>query len=236
MKRTGNIFLLFLSVVTMAGWTSCSKDYYADGGLSNPYYDGSIYDYLAAKPYYFDTIVYIIDRSGLKEMLETDTVTFFCPTDVSIGEAMEGLNAFRYRNVEDSVHLEDISPEVWKKFLSMYILEGKYTANKFPRVDPENIFSYPGINYVMLNGYILNIGLMYYDYGGAEAVGPRILTLTDITYNPKNFRVDPHVQVATSDIQPKNGVLHVLKNHHVFGFRGGEFTRIAEQYLLLEEK
>ncbi|WP_344978586.1 hypothetical protein [Compostibacter hankyongensis] len=226
---------MLLLICGLAGVLSagCQKDYYADGGLADPHYAGSIYDYLANDPYYFDTITYIIDRAGMKTVLQEDTVTFFSPTDDAIKGAMDDLNSYRYTNLEDSVHLEDISPEVWRYFLSMYILEGKFTANKFPRVDPNNIFSYPGINYVMYDGYVLNIGLIYQDYGGAEAVGARILNLTDITYNPSDFRKDPKVQIATSDIQPLNGVLHVLKNSHVFGFRQGEFKRIAEQYLLL---
>lgn len=230
------LIIIFTTAIITVGFTACKKDYYVDGGLAEAQYNGSIYDYLASKPYLFDSVVQIIDLAGMKEMLTNDTVTFFCPTDQSIGDAMDALNSYRYTNVEDSVHLEDISPEVWKKFLSMYILEGKYTAATFPRVDPDNIFSYPGINYVMLNGYVLNIGLIYNDYGGAEAVGARVLNITDITFNPNNYKLDPRIQVMTTDIQPKNGVLHVLKNKHVLGFRGGEFTRVAEQYLLMEGK
>lgn len=229
-------WLAFLVLSVFVLFAACKKDYYLDGGLAEAKYNGSIYEYLVSKPYLFDSVVQIIDRAGLKDILENDTVTFFCPTDESIGDAMKALNSYRYSNIEDSVHIDDISPEVWRKFLTMYILEGKYTAATFPRVDPDNIFSYPGINYVMLNGYVLNIGLIYYDYGGAEAVGARILNLTDITYNPNNYKLDPRIQVMSSDIQPKNGVLHVLRNKHVLGFRGGEFTRVAEQYLLMEGK
>lgn len=235
MKGKWLSYVLF-PVLAFMLFSGCKKDYFVDGGLSEAKYNGSIYEYLASKPYLFDTVIQVIDRSGLKEILQKDTVTFFCPTDEAIADAMKELNTYRYRNIEDSVHLDDVSPKVWKRFLSMYILRGKYTANKFPRVDPDNIFSYPGINYVMLNGYVLNIGLIYYDYGGAEAVGARVLNLTDITFNPSNYKLDPRVEVMTSDIQPVNGVLHVLKSQHILGFRGGEFTRVAEQYLLMEGK
>jgi len=230
------LFLICFAAGIAMIFNACKKDYYVDGGLAEAKYDGSIYDYLSSKPYLFDSVVQIIDLAGLKDVLSSDTVTFFCPTDQAIGDAMDALNDYRYGVVEDSVHIEDVSAEVWKKFLSMYILKGKYTAATFPRVDPDNIFSYPGINYVMLNGYVLNIGLIYNDYGGAEAVGARILNVTDITYNPSNYKEDPRIQVMTSDIQPNNGVLHVLRNKHVFGFRGGEFTRVAEQYLLMDGK
>ena len=191
---------------------ACKKnDYYVDGGLANPKYKGTIYDYLTEKSYYFDTIRYIVEKAGLKDMLSTDTVTFFAPTDDAIKDAMNLLNRTRYQNVEDSVYLPDIGPEVWRRFLGMYIMKGKRLAASFPRMNPDNIAAYPGINYVMLDGYILNIGLIYENYKGVEAVGARILNLTDVTYDPAVFRNNPSIRVASSDIQPVNGVIHALK-------------------------
>ncbi|WP_298736953.1 fasciclin domain-containing protein [uncultured Chitinophaga sp.] len=228
MKRLHLIIALVFSILLL---NACKKDYYVDGGLANPHYNGSIYDYLASNPYWFDTISYIIDRAGMKEMLQHDTVTFFTPTDDAVKVVMDALNDYRYYNIQDSVHLEDIDPEVWRHFLSMYVLKGKYLAKQFARVDQFNVYAYPGINYVMDGGYVLNIGLIYQNYNNVEAVGPRIIRLTDITYDPQNFQNNPSVVVATSDIQPNNGVLHVLNNNHVFGFRGGTFIRLAQQYL-----
>ena len=218
-------------LVTVLLLNACKKDYYIDGGQADPHYNGSIYDYLKNQPYWFDTVTYIIERAGMKEMLQNDEVTFFSPTDDAVKTVMQSLNDYRYRNVKDSAHLEDIDPEVWRYFLSMYVLKGKYLAKQFARVDPVNIYAYPGINYVMEGGYVLNIGLIYQNYNGVEAVGARIIRLTDITYDPQNFQNNPSIRIATSDIQPKNGVLHVLNNSHVFGFRGGNFVRMADQYL-----
>ncbi|WP_188315826.1 fasciclin domain-containing protein [Chitinophaga agrisoli] len=212
-------------------FNACKKDYYVDGGIADPHYNGSIYDYLKGNPYWFDTVTYIIERAGMKEMLQNDDVTFFSPTDDAVKVVMDELNEYRYFNVKDSVHLEDIDPKVWKYFLSMYVLKGKYLAKQFARVDPVNIYAYPGINYVMDNGYVLNIGLVYENYNNVEAVGPRTIRLTDITYDPQNFQNNPNIKIATSDIQPKNGVLHVLNNSHALGFRVGSFILTAEQYL-----
>lgn len=234
--RNMNIKRLTLPLVlALAGvmliWSGCKKAYFQDAGIANPHYNGSIYDYLAHQPYWFDTITYIIDHSGLKDVLQHDTVTFFSPTDDAVKQAMNTLNAYRYANLEDSAHLQDIDSTVWKYFLSMYILNGKHLAASFARVDPTNIFAYPGIDYIMYGGYILNIGLIYQGYSGAEAVGPRIISVTDITYNPANYRSCPTITVMTSDIQPTNGVIHVLNNSNILGFRSGEFARIAEQHL-----
>lgn len=225
--------LLLLAGMLFLLLSACKKDdYYKDGGLADPFYKGSIYDYLKNNPYLFDTVAYVIERAGLKETLQNDSVTFFSPTDDAIKGAMDDLNSYRYYNVEDSVHLEDIDPAVWKRFLGMYIIKGKYLAKDFARVDPVNVYAYPGINYVMSTGYILNIGLVYQNYNGVEAVGARIIRVADITYDPSNYANNPSVLVATSDIQPVNGVLHVMNIKHILGFRGGEFARMAEQYLL----
>lgn len=228
MKRLHLITAVLLTTLLL---NACKKDYYVDGGLADPHYNGSIYDYLVNTPYWFDTISYIIDRAGMKEILQRDTLTFFSPTDDAVKVVMNALNEYRYYNVQDSVHLQDIDPEVWKHFLSMYLLKGKYLAKQFARVDPVNVYAYPGINYVMEGGYVLNIGLIYQNYNNVEAVGPRIIRLTDITYDPQNFQNNPSIIVSTSDIQPRNGALHVLNNNHVFGFRGGTFIRLAQQYL-----
>ncbi|WP_173002966.1 fasciclin domain-containing protein [Chitinophaga sp. SYP-B3965] len=210
---------------------ACKKDYYVDGGKADPHYNGTIYDYLSEKKLYFDTIKQIVDLAGLKDMMTSDTITFFAPTDEMIRVCMNDLNGDRYATMKDSVKISDIGAEVWRKFLGMYILKGKRTAGTFPRVSPDNINAFPGINYIMLDGYILNIGLDYTSYNGVEGVGPRILMVTDVTFDPTNFRNNPRVKVVSSDIQPKNGVVHALSINHSFGFRRGEFTRIASDYL-----
>jgi hypothetical protein len=210
--------------------SACKKDYYVDGGLADPHYNGTVYDYLVNNPHFFDTVAYIVEKAGLKEMLQNDSVTFFAPTDQSIGDALRVLNDYRYMMVEDSVYLPDIPGPVWKEFLLRYIMKGKHTANQFARIDPANVYAYPGINYVMASGYILNIGLVYQNYNNVEAVGARVLLLTDITYDPVTFTNNPYVYVSSSDIQPTNGVIHALNLRHIFGFRG-DFVRTAEQVL-----
>jgi hypothetical protein len=212
--------------------SACKKDYYVDGGLANPIYKGTIYDYLKNNPLLLDTIAYIVERAGLKETLQNDSVTFFSPTDDAIKMAMDNLNEYRYFNVEDSVFIDDINPAIWRQFLSMYIMDGRHFAKDFARVDPNNIYAYPGINYVMKSGYIFNIGLIYENYNGVEAVGARIMRITDITFDPTNFNNNPSSRVATTDIQPTNGVLHVLNIRHIFGFRPDAFFTMAENDLI----
>lgn len=234
--RTINKYYGFILLLVLGAFaSSCKEEYFQDGGLADPVYPGTIYDYLQEHTDYLDTVAYVVERAGMDSLLSTAEVTFFSPTDDAIEQAMDALNLYRYRMAQDSVHLEDISPDIWERFLSMYVLEGKHMARDFARVDDQNIDSYPGINYFMLNDYIMNIGLIYADYQNVEAVGPRTIRLTDISVNPDDFNSNASVTVATSDILPSNGVLHVLSNQHIFGFRANEFVRIAEQDLQLRE-
>lgn len=235
MKRFKLLCNLGFPLIFLLIMASCQKqeDYFKDGGLSDPHYEGSIYDYLNENPYWFDTVTYIIEQAGMADMLDGDTVTFFSPTDDAVRVAMDALNAYRYSHVEDSVYLEDIGPEVWRYFLSMHLLKGKFLAKNFARVDPDNVYAYPGIDYFTSEGFIVNIGLIYEDYKGVRDVGPRIIRLTDITADPEHFRNCPSVTVMSSDIQPRNGVLHVLNNSYALGFQVDRFVQMAEQYLLL---
>ncbi|GEP89601.1 Fasciclin domain-containing protein [Chitinophaga terrae (ex Kim and Jung 2007)] len=227
--------LPFIGMLLIAGtlFTSCKKEYYKDGGLANPKYNGTMFQFLQNNKDLFDTITYIIEKAGLKDTIEKGDVTFFCPTDQSVVDAMNMLNQSRYYNYEDSIQLADVPASVWKTFLERYILEGKHLAKQFARIDPNNIYAYPGINYVTVGGYILNIGLIYDNYGGVEAVGARTIRVTDIGFDPTNFLNNPSSMVMTSDIQPTNGVLHVLKFRTTFGFRG-DFVRVVQQALLNE--
>ena len=236
MKRLLSTAGLLLVLATLWSMAGCKKDYFVDGGLAEAHFDGSIYAYLEAKPYWFDTVTYIIERAGMKNRMETGEITFFSPTDDAVKVVMDDLNAYRYTNVEDSVHLEDIDPVVWRYFLSMYILQGKFMAKDFARVDPTHSTAYPGIDYITSEGFVVNIGLLYNDYKGVKSVGARIIRLTDITEDPDHFQNNPAVTVMSSDIQPTNGILHVLNNNNVLGFQSGRFVQMAEQYLLLSGK
>lgn len=62
---------------------SCKKDGYKnDGGVSDPHVNMTTYDFLKSKPQ-FDSLVRIIDRAGLKDIVNSN-ITFFATTNYSI--------------------------------------------------------------------------------------------------------------------------------------------------------
>lgn len=226
-KTISGIWLAFIAI---AGFlTSCKKDYYRDSGLQNGIYAQSSLAVLEAQPFFFDSLVTIIHLAAMEDLVSDSTTTFFAPTDHSIYKAMSFINTEMHSQFEDSLRLEDIPAEVWQKFLSHYIFRGKYLLKDIPRRDPTQLNVYPGMNLESWDGYIMNLGVLFSDYAGTKDVGPRRVTITDIgdLANPVNITVN----VATSDMQTNNGIIHVLADSHDFGFSVAAFSTLVKQYL-----
>ena len=214
-----------------------NDDYLIDSGVHNPYYEGTIMEYLNSRPDYFKKTVEIIKLAGLEDELSSETVTFFAPTDWSIDNSVNALSGYLYRNGGDSIkNLRQIKPEVWKEFLSMYIVRDKYLLNDIPQLDTTLVSAYPGQAYYSLGGRPMNMGVVYSDANGIKYAGPRQILYSYIndftTMDMKN------AYVATCNIQPRNGAVHVIRfTDHSFGFYPMTFVRraIAEGILKPEE-
>jgi uncharacterized surface protein with fasciclin (FAS1) repeats len=215
MKRKNQWLLLFGILLTVAA-TSCKKEYFNGGSLQNGVFNMSAYEFLKTKPFYFDTLVTVIDKSGLKEAFEKEDITFFAPTDHSIKLSMDLLNSSRYLASKDSIFIKDIPQSIWRKYLSQYLVKDKYLLKDITRYDPVQANVYPGQYMTSYDGYIMNLGVQFSDYKGTRDVGPRKVVLRNIgdIGNPLNFGAT----VATSDLQTNNGVIHVINDAHTFGF------------------
>lgn len=220
--RLGGWLLLMVVLVS-----ACKKEYYDDSGLQKGIYPVSSFDHLNSQPFFFDSLITIIKLAGLEKELKDSTVTFFAPTDFSILKAMNGVNAQRHNDFKDSLRLQDIPADVWRTFLSRYIFRDKYMLKDIARRDPLQLNIFPGMNMESLDGYIMNIGVEFSDYAGTRDVGPRRVTITNMgdlaspAFNTNN--------VATSDMQTKTGIIHVLDANHTFGF--GFFGDLVAEYI-----
>src|SRR5690625_3356996 len=112
--------IIFIALMALSALSACNKDYYEDSGLQIGMFKESGLSFLKEKPFYFDSLVVIIHLAELDQVLEDSSITFFAPTDHSIAKTMNGLNAVRHEKFEDSLTLEDIPKEVWRKFLNRY--------------------------------------------------------------------------------------------------------------------
>ncbi|WP_437919510.1 hypothetical protein [Sphingobacterium sp. LRF_L2] len=234
MKTLKKMKLGFLLILIFA-LSSCAKDdYYVDGGLAQAEFDGSILEYLDSKPREFDTIAQIIRLSGLESYFQNEEFTFFAPRDEDIKSLIGsytngGLNADLYFLGLDTLkQLSDVDPEIWQKYLLRHMFTGKNVLADYPQVDYSVMNLYGGQNYFSLSGEVCNIGVIFHDAVSSDGtsvlkyMGYRQLSIAYIydLSSPDDFISVP---ISSSDIQPHNGVVHVL-DYTVgqFGFNQGE--------------
>lgn len=227
--KTGTRLFPLLIVAMMVLALSCKKDdYYKDSGKQIGVYDIGAYDFLKARPFFFDTLTNIIDSAGLHDVLQNESVTFFAPNNHAIKKAMDALNTIRYIENMDSIYIREIPGEIWKRFLSRYIFKGRYMLKDIARRDKLQLPVFPGQNMESYNGYIMNLGVQFSDYNNTKDVGPRTVVITAIgdLASPVNITN----LVATSDLQCKNEIVHVLDDDHSFGFNPMEFVQAVLDY------
>lgn len=217
-----------LLMIALTALSSCKKDnYYLDSGLANPYFDGNVVDYLNAQPFYFDSVAAIVKLSGMEDIFTSDTVTFFAPTDYSILNLIKSTNSYLYSGGFDTIRtLQDVPPEIWRKYLSVYLFHGANQLKDYPQIDYSLLINFPGQMYYSWDNQPMNIGVVYNSDNGVKYVGYRQLSISyipDAAAPTANWTTS---FVASCNILTKNGVVHVLSaNHATFGFAPGKFAQ-----------
>ncbi|MEI5985219.1 MULTISPECIES: fasciclin domain-containing protein [Sphingobacterium] len=229
-KLTKNLSIWgMLGILGFLGISGCAKDdYYKDGGLAKAEFDGTILEYLDSKPVLFDSVAAIIRAAEMEEFFNTEEFTFFAPSDRDIKDLIGskdkgGLNRRLYDNKQDTIKtFTDVDPSIWQRYLYRYMFRGKNKLADYPQIDFGLLSLFGGQNYRSMAGDIFKIGVVFNDAVGSGSnlkyMGYRQLHVGLIgdPSRPDNF--DP-VPVSTSDIQPTNGVIHVLDYTRVsFGF------------------
>ncbi|WP_276482898.1 hypothetical protein [Paraflavitalea pollutisoli] len=220
-----------LSVVALllVALSSCNKSNYQDGGVLDPQFKGSSYDYIVSKPAMFDSLTKIVRLAGMEQALKSEELTFFAPPSQTVMATIRLVNIELRRFGRDTVYdLRQIKPAVWKKLLTRYIFKHKRSLTDYPQVDFFNIPVFPGQPYLSYNNDVMNIGVMYADAGGVEYAGQRTLYLSFIQSlsSPNSSWIN--ASVATSNVATNNGYVHVLRfaattatvdlTPHYFGF------------------
>ncbi|MBF0648218.1 fasciclin domain-containing protein [Dysgonomonas sp. GY75] len=246
MKNRIKIWYLVIVTITIPILlNNCTDDsYLIDGGTANPYYDGTMMEFLKSKSPesdpkndYFSDLVEIIELADMEEVFEKKDITFFAPTNWSIRRTVNLLSAYQYRVGKDSIKsLKQIKPEVWKEHLSMYILKEKYLLKDIPQIDTTAIAAYPGQTYITYGGLPMNAGVVYGDANGVKYAGARQILYSYIYDITTSDLLNAYV--ATCNIQPKNGAVHVIRlTDHYFGFEPLLFvSRAIEEGILPYEE
>ncbi|UIR55383.1 fasciclin domain-containing protein [Sphingobacterium sp. SRCM116780] len=233
----------FMMLIASMILFSCKKEDYIDTGIHDPKFNGTTWQYLESRPELFDTLMVALKIAKLDDVIKNEEVTFFAPPDKSILKSVWKLNESLFRMGQDTITtLDQVRPEVWRKFLSKYIIKGKYLAKDFNQMDTLNLAAFPGGVYKNYEGTDMNIGVLYNDIKTSSNTGTQIIKYAGYRQLYLNFPYSVAVPdeeqdyfipfltapVATSDIQPTNGVLHVLQfSKHAFGFQTNLFVNEA---------
>ena len=206
---------------------ACKRDeYYIDGGRANPNYQGSMLQYLKDKKVPFDTVAQIVKLAGMEDQFSKEDFTFFAFDDDvikrTIGDIhtndrnknprLLSLNQMLYEAGKDTVKtLDQISPQIWRKYLQRYMFKGVNALKDYPQIDMDLKSICPGALHYDYNNDVSNIGVVYNSANGIKYIGYRQLVFSyipDISKPNDNWYIS---YVASSDIKPTNGMVHSLR-------------------------
>ncbi|MBC8986304.1 fasciclin domain-containing protein [Pedobacter sp. N36a] len=211
--------VLLLATSFFAG---CKKEpFFKDTGVHDAKFNGTVLQYLNSKPVHFDSLSRIIKIAGMEEVFDKENITFFAPTSATVHQSVHALNYYLARSGRDTVtRLEQLKPAFWRKMLAMYVFKGNYGLKDYPQIDTAAMQAYPGQGYNSISvdnepGRTMNIGVVYNDAGGVKYAGYRQLMISyigDYSNPTKSLILN---RVASSDIAPTNGRVHVLQNLYI---------------------
>lgn len=216
-KLYGVSILCFLAITASIG---CKKEYFINSGLHNAKFDGTALQYLESRPFLFDTLVKVIKLAGVEEYFTDSTITFFAPADSSINRTYQYINQQLKLNGSDTLtSLEQIKPDFWRSTLMMYMFSGARGLEEFQQLDVNNRTAFPGEYVRSMGGRVMNVGVVFNDASGLTYQGYRQLNLAYIPNQSSPQQGWRMSRIATSNIRPKNGYVHVLVyTSHYFGF------------------
>jgi hypothetical protein len=193
--------------------------------------DLTTYAYLKSKPGVYDSLLFLVDKLGLQKTLEDSTVTTFAPSNLSFQIAIKNLNEVRKSQNKPSVFLKDIVsglsllPKDLPKakadlshidtMTARYIIRRQFLSSDFSVGDGQTILS-------VRHGYPMHGQRLYADAQGWQNGGSEIIEFA----NTKRSVFVPNWSKTTTssvNIKSKNGIIHLLRPDHVFGF--DEFVR-----------
>lgn len=200
---------------------SCKKeDYKNDGGVHDAHVNMSTYDYLRSQKV-FDSLVYLIDRAGLKDLVNSD-VTFFAVTNYGVSSYVDIRQKRAAEQTGDEnipFNMDSIPVQELKDSLQLYMIKGKINREQMTRT---------GQLYDCILGNIPNKKLMinllrtypYSDYVSyvdmvnyTMVIGGRDDQSPDPDQIPQSEKDNPAV-CQTSGIITTTGVVHVLNGYH----------------------
>lgn len=199
-----------LSILVLFVFASCNTKYnIIDTGLARGRFPGNMYEYLMSNHYDWDSTRLMIERGGLTDLFEGhregyDSITFFGPTNHSIRRWML---ENKYKQVAD------IPEDQCRDLILRHVVKGKYMRDEIAR-GKKGVGSNIGEGGQIMRGgmdnefWIYSFRETYNNVPETGAVALYILSLTGTKLA---------IDVASTNIEPDNGVVHSLSYYYRFG-------------------
>ncbi len=211
-KQLYKIWLVLAGAVCLL--TGCQEDYFVNGGLESSQLGVSTYDFVASRPKEFDTLLWTIDRSGLKEVINQSNSTFFMPQDAAFKTFLEN----RFRGEDDVPTSLDNLPEAVADTLG--ILLRKYIVNQ--SVKWNDIPVKGGLELTNIENEPVRALFRESFRGGVEGFGPKTLEYSmkgKFDFDGQIIEINRSAAVSSSNLESTNGMIHVLSPlFHELGF------------------
>lgn len=202
--------MIFLGMMIMMLWTSCTQQDWIDTGVSSPYHDCSMMEYLRRDTAHWKLTVELIERGGLTDLFEGKDpaypgITFFGPPSFSV---------LRYIWDEGLTSVNELDVDWCREMVLRHVVKGKHLKEEIAYRNPDFSVSSPSQNgctdFVCESGNRIRVYRDKSDYGGVAEAGP-------ITMSVYSFYARQMVPMASPDIQPQNGVVHALNDNYELG-------------------
>ena len=203
--------IIGICVCVLMTLTGCdTKQNWIDTGISSPYHDCSIMEYLRGDAYNWELTVEMIERADLTDLFEgqVDTlpeITFFGIPSYSI---------LRYLWDNDMESVSELTPAFCRETILNHVVKGKYLKADIAYRNPNYLITDPqqdgGTELITLGGRQLKAYVDKSEYGGVPDAGAETMYLY-------SFSAYTQVPLASPDIQPLNGVVHALNYNFVLG-------------------
>ncbi|GAA4310466.1 carbohydrate-binding protein [Compostibacter hankyongensis] len=168
------------------------------------------YDFLKTQEGLYDTLLYLLDETGLTDTLKTKEITFFAPQDYSIMTAMHNLNVARIQNGDlGDWTLDSVPVGMWDTLLHRYMVAGI--------VDLDSLNYADGVTLKTPYGYEMNGRTITTGASGIKGGGSKQIEYSDKN-NSRYTRDWVSATTRTVNLKTENGMLHILASRHVFGF------------------
>lgn len=211
------VILLGLLITMFIG---CTKYNSIDTGLAQKKYPGNMYEYFQSDSYNWDSLLVFIEYTGLKEYFTGEKtgyeeITFFGPTNLSIrraiwGKRSWGANGWEYEHTSVKEFVEDKGIAYCQELILRHIVKGKYEVKDIPRGTDAD--SESGIIFTSAFGSTFRVFSFRTPYSDTPDTGPVVL------YVKGGVNMKTSIDVASTDIEPTNGIVHSL----AYGFTWGE--------------